>query len=202
MTRIFVEGRDKVFMEVYLAHLFGRNEGRWEVVSAGGYTKLPLLDLQFKENSEAGGMNLDVFDADFEENGGGFVARKSYLQARLAELALEADLFLFPNDKADGDFETLLENIVNKEHECLLRCFEQYERCVAGHCDAAGKPKYLLPTRKAKIYAYVESIKKSRREAERFKGGKEFFFDDSRYWDLNSSYLFPLRTFLETRVVG
>ena len=91
---------------------------------------------------------------------------------------------------------------MNKEHECLLRCFEQYERCVAGHCDAAGKPKYLLPTRKAKIYAYVESIKKSRREAERFKGGKEFFFDDSRYWDLNSSYLFPLRTFLETRVVG
>ena len=168
MTRIFVEGRDKVFMEVYLAHLFGRNEGRWEVVSAGGYTKLPLLDLQFK----------------------------------VAELALEADLFLFPNDKADGDFETLLENIVNKEHECLLRCFEQYERCVAGHCDAAGKPKYLLPTRKAKIYAYVESIKKSRREAERFKGGKEFFFDDSRYWDLNSSYLFPLRSFLETRVVG
>ena len=63
MIRIFVEGRDKQFLEKYLRFLSEKDEGAWEIISAGGYTKLHLLDQQFKENSERGGKNLVVFDA-------------------------------------------------------------------------------------------------------------------------------------------
>ena len=107
-----------------------------------------------------------------------------------------AELFLFPNDKEDGDFELLLEHIVNEEHTCLLKCFEGYEKCVAGHVDNEGNPQYITPNRKAKIYAYLESIKKSKKELERFKNKKEFFFDNPKYWNLEAEYLLPLKQFL------
>lgn len=116
MIRIFVEGRDSEFLDKYLLFLFGENKGMWEIIQAGGYSKLHLLDQQFKENTERGGVNLIIFDADSADNGGGYIVRKSYLQERLEELSISAELFLFPNDKEDGDFELLLEHIVNEEH--------------------------------------------------------------------------------------
>lgn len=196
MIRIFVEGRDSEFLDKYLLFLFGENKGMWEIIQAGEYSKLHLLDQQFKENTERGGVNLIIFDADSADNGGGYIVRKSYLQERLEELSISAELFLFPNDKEDGDFELLLEHIVNEEHTCLLKCFEGYEKYVAGHIDNEGNPQYITPNRKAKIYAYLESIKKSKKELERFKNKKEFFFDNPKYWNLEAEYLLPLKQFL------
>lgn len=43
MIRIFVEGRDKQFLDKFLLYLLGKNEETWEVIQAGGYTKLGLL---------------------------------------------------------------------------------------------------------------------------------------------------------------
>ena len=127
MIRIFVEGRDNQFVDKYLSSLLGKNENTWEIIRAGGYTKLHLLDQQFKENTERGGLNLIIFDADRPDNGGGYESRKLYLQNKMQELSISAQLFLFPNNQEDGDFEQLLEHIVNNEHSCLLRCFESYE---------------------------------------------------------------------------
>lgn len=196
MIRIFVEGRDKQFLEKYLRFLSEKDEGAWEIISAGGYTKLHLLDQQFKENSERGGKNLVVFDADSDENGGGYAVRMKYLLDKLEELSLSADLFLFPNNKDDGDFELLLEHIVNEEHACLLECFEGYEMCVSGHKEENGDSQYITPNRKSKIYAYLESIKKTRKEAEAFKNKQDFFFDKPKYWNLEADYLKPLKEFL------
>lgn len=195
MIRIFVEGKDAQFIDKYLLFLLGQNEGIWEIINAGGYTKLDLLDQQFKENSERGGLNLIIFDADNESNGGGFELRRKCLENEIKKISVSADLFLFPNNKEDGDFELLLEHIANEEHTCLLECFEGYEKCVSGHKDENGNCKYITPNRKAKIYAYVESIKKTNRETKRFKD-KDFFFDNPIYWNLNADYLLPLKDFL------
>lgn len=200
MIRIFVEGRDADFLDKYLISLFGENKGRWEFISTGGYGKLHLLDQKFRENTDNGGVNLVIFDADCEKNSGGFSGRKQYLEEKLEELSISAEIFLFPNHHDDGDFEFLLENIVNEEHRCLLECFEGYEKCVGGHTDSNGNPIYITPNRKSKIYAYVESIKKSRSERERFKNSKEFFFDNSKYWNLNAEYLSPLKDFLQQAI--
>lgn len=195
MIRIFVEGRDAQFLDKYLLFLLGKNENTWEIIQAGGYTKLDLLDQQFKENSEINGQNIIIFDSDSKSNEGGYEIRLQYLQNKLQELLISADIFLFPNNKDDGDFELLLEHIVNEEHSCLLKCFEGYEMCVSGHKDENDNPKYITPNRKAKIYAYLESIKKSRKESEKFKN-KDYFFDKTEYWNLKAEYLQPLKDFL------
>lgn len=200
MTKIFVEGREADFIETYLKFLMGENNGRWDVISTNGYTKLDYIDQQFKENSDRGGTNLIIFDADFPETKGGFENRNKYIEGKLKELSISGKIFLFPNNKDDGDFELMLEHIVNEEHRCLLECFEGYESCVRGHCDEQGNPKYITPNRKAKIYAYVESFKKSRKEKEKFKNKKEFFFNNSNYWNLNSEYLNSLKEFLQENI--
>ena len=197
MTRIFVEGRDADFIEKYLLSLMGENAGRWEIIQTNGYTNLALIDQQFKENSDNGGINLIIFDADFPETNGGFAARYEYIEEKIKELSISGEIFLFPNNKDDGDFELMLENVINEEHRCLLACFEGYENCIGRHCDEKGNPKYITPNRKAKIYAYVESFKKSRKEREKFKNKKEYFFNNPNYWNLNSEYLNPLKEFLQ-----
>ncbi len=201
MNRFFVEGRDEQFLKAYLLFLAGEDKkDMWEIIQAGGYSKLNFLDQQFKENTETGGRNIMIFDADSTDNGGGFDVRKKYLQDKLQELSISADIFLFPNNNDDGDFELLLEHIVNEEHACLLRCFEGYERCISGYMDEDAIPKYRTPNRKSKIYAYLESIKKSRKEEESFKNKKNFFFDNPKYWNLNANYLQPLKNFLMQRL--
>lgn len=197
MIRIFTEGKDSDFIDKYLISLFGDNAGRWEFVPANGYSTLHLLDQKFKENTDRGGTNVIIFDADSPENNGGFGSRKKYIEDKLKELSIESEVFLFPNNHDDGDLEFLLEQIINKEHRCLLECFEWYEKCVGGHCDKNGNPIYVTPNRKAKIYAYIESFKKSKSEREKFKNGKEFFFDNPKYWDLKSGYLNPLKDFMQ-----
>lgn len=201
MTRVFVEGREADFIEVYLNFLFGKNEGRWEIINTKGYTNLHLVDQQFKENTEAGGTNLIIFDADYPENGGGFQKRKSEIEYRLSQLSIVSDIFLFPDNRSDGDFELLLENIVNAENKCLLKCFEAYEACISQYKDFDGNNKYISPNRKAKIYAYVESIKKTKGDKEKFKNQKSFFYDNSEYWNLSSEYLSPLETILRRTVI-
>ena len=196
MIRIFVEGGDREFFDPYLPFFFGANNGRWEVISAGGYTNLHKIDQQFRENTDQGGENLIIFDADSPSTGGGVANRTKYLEDKLRELSLSASIFLFPNNSADGDYESLLVQIVNEEHRCLLDCFDGYERCVGGYLNPDGSQKYVTPNRKAKVYAYMESFKRSRRAREELKNGKRFFFDNPEYWNLNSPCLDPLKEFL------
>lgn len=200
MTRIFVEGRDADFIDKFIQSFMGENAERWEILPTNGYTNLNLIDQQFKENTDNGGVNLIIFDADFPETNGGFTVRKKYIEEKMKELSIFGEIFLFPNNQDNGDFELMLEHIINEEHQCLLKCFEKYESCIGGHIDENGNPKYITPNRKAKIYAYVESFKKSKTEKERFKNGKDFFFNNSNYWNLNSEYLAPLKKFLQKNI--
>ena len=197
MIKIFAEGTGDIqFLEKYLIHLLGENNNRWEFVDAGGYTSLNKIDSIFKENTDMGGVNLIIFDADSIENGGGYLARNKYILDKFEELSISAEIFLFPDNKSDGDFESLLAKIVNQEHNCLLECFEGYEMCVSGHMDENGNQKYITPNRKSKIYAYIDSIKKTSTERNRFKHKNDFFFEKSKFWDLDLAYITPLKEFI------
>ena len=196
MIRIFIEGGEQEFLDTYLKFLFGENNERWEFISAKGYTNLHNIDQQFLENTDRGGENLIIFDADSPSTGGGVVDRTKYLEDKLSELSLSASIFLLPNNSADGDYESLLVQIVNEEHRCLLDCFDGYECCVGGYQNPDGSQKYVTPNRKAKVYAYIESFKRSGKVREEMKNGKRFFIDNSEYWNLNSPCLDPLKEFL------
>ena len=112
-------------------------------------------------------------------------------------LGIEFDIFLFPNNKDDGDFELLLENIARQDihGERFFRCFSNYEECLSSHIGMDGQPMYLCPNRKAKVYSYITSMKLS--NAERKMIGKGYWlFDNEAYWNLDSEYIVPLKEFL------
>ncbi len=53
-----------------------------------------------------------------------------------------------------------------------------------------------MPNLKAKIYTYITSFKRSKREADEVRSGNWDFLN-TEYWDLEHEYLNPLKTFLE-----
>ncbi|HKK76873.1 MAG TPA: DUF3226 domain-containing protein [Saprospiraceae bacterium] len=198
MTRIFVEGKeDKHFIEKYLEFLSEKIElTAFEIIPIGGWTKLHLVKNKFKENSDSGGKNLLIFDADTDNNGGGLKKRLSELNTEKSKLDIEFEAFLLPNNAIDGDFELLLEKIINSDHAILLECYTKYEDCLSSSLiNSEGTLRYNLPIRKAKIYSYVDAFPKSRKEQEAFKKGN-FFYENPDIWNLECEFLEPLKKFL------
>ncbi len=201
MVRIFLEGKETKFID-YLIHNTWKEQklNSFESINAGGWTNLHLISNKFKENTDLGGTNLVIFDADSPQNEGGFVKRLIQLEAKQKELKIEFMLFLFPNHKSDGDFELLLEQIINPAHNDLLNCFSAYETCLLKLNASAKEEVYKIPMRKAKIYSYIDSFPLDQREKEQMKKG-DYFFENPQYWDLNSSNLDPLKLFLISHMV-
>ena len=200
MIRIFVEGRDTNFLKVYIKHLQDNetlpNTINVQIDDIGGYTKLHLSANLFKENTDTSGTNLLIFDADSAENNGGYQVRSDYLTAKKAELGIDFEQFLFPNNADEGDFETLLENIINEAHRGMWNCFMGYETCVNGFTNEDGTHKYKTPIRKSRVFAYIDAFPKSRSADKKFRRNKDFFFENSDYWNLDAAYLEPLKAFL------
>lgn len=198
MLKIFVEGKDdKSFIFAYINHLFGKGKiNESSIISAGGWNNIDKIVPQFIETTDASGINLVIFDSDESSNYGGFSKRKSELENKRTTLKIEFDLFLFPNNKDDGDFELLLENIINPAHSRIFTCFNNYQSCLETYKDNQGNNIYNLPIRKSKIFAYIDAFKFSNKKHEEIKRGN-YFFEESEFWDLNCSYLSDLKKFFE-----
>ena len=199
MTKVFVEGKDKVFIEFYISSLITRSivssDINFEVESLGGWTNLEKASNTFKENSDSGGKNIVILDADSPANGGGFNVRKGEIEKVKTKNNLVFDLCLFPNNIDDGDFEILLERIINQKHIGLLECFSSYEECISKYNLPNSPILYKLPIRKSKIYSYVDAFPKSKTKNEKLKDG-DYFFLNPEIWDLSSIELEPLKEFL------
>lgn len=208
---IFVEGHDSNFIKKYIKHLFPEiDEDMFEVISIGGVTNLHNNKNSFEENSIINkGINLVIFDADDpSKDYGGFELRKKYLEDQKESIGIEFNYFLFPNNSIDGDYENLLEQIINPKHKVLFDCFELYQSCIDKRKYNNGQNIYNVPIRKTKIYAYVDSLRKSKKEDDRFKkrnkdivrNEDDFLFDNPEFWDLNSDFLNPLKEFLTKHI--
>ncbi len=204
MIQIFLESKHDTtveadFMKKFLTHITGSNQ--WEtqvrIIALDGKDNLKNSVNKFNENTDLNGVNLVVFDADEVTNLGGFTRRKQELLQQKALLSIEFELFLFPNDQEDGDFETLISQLINLKHQELLNCFKDYEVCVGGKKDASRHAVYNVPNRKSKMYAYIDSMKKTIAEEKAFKNrNHDYFFDNPEYWNLDAEYSFPLKFFL------
>ena len=164
----------------------------FDVIGINGWTNIPKNEYEFKENSDKGFSNLVIFDADEERNGGGFAKRQSEILAMKSE-SIEFDLFLWPDNHTDGDFEMLLSKIINPEHQCLLDCYESFEEEV--RANDPEEVKYETPGRKGEMYSYISLQKMSQKQKKELSKGY-WMFDDSKYWDLSSDELNPLIEFL------
>lgn len=194
-VKIFLETEkgetpEAVFVETFLRHI-GKpieNEGI-EIETLGGWTKLKNMFSQQSRKPEIEKI-LIIFDADSsaaDPKTGGFVARRAELERIVAGNA-KTEIFLFPNNHDDGDFETLLERIANKDdNKRFFGCFSDFELCL-------GKD-YKHPDLKAKMFSYINLQKDlSRAQRRRLRRG-QWLFDDKNYWNLDSSALAPLKEF-------
>ena len=116
----------------------GVAQDKYIIQHTSGYTN--LLDSENAEtnfelmraNTDAGGKNIVVFDADFPSNNGGFSSRREELLKKRDESGLKYDLFLWPNNNSDGDVEVLMESIARKDlYPEYFECFGKFEHCMS-----------------------------------------------------------------------
>lgn len=163
----------------------------FEVSGLGGKDTLDISAPMFYLKNEED-KNVVIFDADTDKNGGGFTKRRDAILKQKTALNLDFDLFLWPNNKDDGDFENLLLGMINPRHQGVLDCYEGFEKCVSGR-DPNGE-EYELPGRKGEVYTYIEIMKLT--EAARKELHKGFYqFDNSDYWDLDAQAGNVLKSF-------
>lgn len=163
----------------------------YDIVNVNGFTSLPDFRSKFLEHKSPEEKNLVVFDADYPETNGGFEARSKNIQQYKEKLSIDFELFLLPNNKADGIFETLLRYLVKPEYEAQVKDFNK----------SLKKDTFISPDEKAKIYSYISAFKRSRKEPEIFKRGNWNFLNEA-HWNLESDYLAPLKDFLRCHLIG
>lgn len=196
MLKIFVEGNESRFIEDLIEVRLGKTKGTdFEVLTSGGWNKLKEISPKIQEFNDLGFNVQLIFDADSPPEGGN-QSRRQFIEEFRDNNNLSFDLFLFPENTTDGDFELLLEGVINNTHRGILDCFEQYENCV----DQYNKEQiiYDLPIRKSKIYAYVDAFPKSNREKEKFIKRGCLLYKNPEIWDLNAPDLNPLIDFINT----
>ena len=182
--KIFVEGiNDERFISAYLKHLkISMDEERF--IRTGGWQGIGRQEYQIEmeEEKSDGGTNLIIFDADDEPD-----KRCGEILSLVGDgLVNSSDIFLFPDNQHEGDIETLLENIIVEENKFVFNCWSRFMDCL-GNNDKGQKLH--LPDRKAKIFDYVSLLGSKAQEKDRN-------YMDSSLWNLDASYLEPLRDFL------
>ena len=193
MTYIFLEtGKpatsEAVFIKTLIENL-GYNISSNKVEFVNGYKNLVNVIPTIKARCAEGGKVVIIFDADSLGNNGGYETRKKEIEEVLGENNAQAGLFLFPNNEEDGDFETLLEHLIQKEkHTQMLDCYADYETCLGND--------YVHPNLKGKIFTYISAMKMSSSKRRKLGNG-EWMFDNAEYWSLESDYLKPLKAFLQ-----
>lgn len=193
MTYIFLEtGKpatsEAVFIKTLIENL-GYNISSNKVEFVNGYKNLVNVIPTIKARCAEGGKVVIIFDADSLGNNGGYETRKKEIEEVLGENNAQAELFLFPNNEEDGDFETLLEHLMQKtKHAKMLDCYADYEECLGND--------YVHPNLKGKIFTYISAMKMSSSKRRKLGNG-EWMFDNAEYWSLESDYLKPLKAFLQ-----
>lgn len=205
MVNIFIEAEDKnkpecSFLRTIL-DMMGISSDAYEIMPTGGYTNLMDADNTsnisiMQANTDAGGKNIVVFDADSSKNNGGFAKRREELLQKRDELGLDFDLFLWPDNQHDGDVEVLMETTARKDlYPEFFDCFGKYEQCILQRKNDKGVPLYTTPNLKGKLHTYFHAIPISNKKKDKFGHG-EWRWNDRAIWDLNTDSLEPIKSFL------
>lgn len=198
---IIVEGEaDKKFFEDYYHHLFQEKAPAGSIMhpgkdsDTGGYMKLRKEDAinALKQNTDAGGKNLVIFDADEDCE-----SRRKELLAIQEEFGVEFELFLLPNDKDAGALEDMLEQIINLNNQPVMDCWATYEgELEKVRIPTKIPPTLTIPAKKTKIYAYLEALLgESNTQKELIKEVNRNY-ENTLHWSLDAEYLEPLKEFL------
>ena len=202
---IIVEGdADKKFFENYYHHLFHEKAPAGSIMhpgknnTTGGYQKLRKEDAinALKQNTDAGGKNLVIFDADDDCE-----ARRKELLAIQEEFGVEFELFLLPNNKDAGELEDMLEQIINPDNQPVMDCWATYEdELEKVRIPTKNPPTLTIPAKKTKIYAYLETLLGKSRSQKKLIKDPYRNYENTQHWNLNAEYLEQLKEFLNNNI--
>ena len=202
---IIVEGdADKKFFENYYHHLFHEKAPAGSIMhpgknnTTGGYQKLRKEDAinALKQNTDAGGKNLVIFDADDDCE-----ARRKELLAIQEEFGVEFELFLLPNNKDAGELEDMLEQIINPDNQPVMDCWATYEgELEKVRIPTKTPPTLTIPAKKTKIYAYLETLLGKSRSQKKLIKDANRNYENAQHWNLDAEYFEPLKEFLVNNI--
>ncbi len=191
---IFVEGKADIrFLSDYINKLGFVNISQTDFIEMGGNDETAIFNrkIDFERSTALGKINLLIFDSD-----GNYETTYSELERIKKKLSINFELFLFPNNAANGALENLLIEIVPEANKVIFKCFDGFEECLKN--DARFAP----PVLKTRIYAYIDALLSKREKKEREKHAPEenrnYLRED--HWNLESKALQPLKTFLESHI--
>lgn len=164
----------------------------------GGCTKFQYLGQQILEYKDKHYIPLTIHDADNPSKpNGGVESRTKYIKAETANIKLTLEdeaIFLLPNNKDDGDLETLLLNLVEPtKYKNFEDCYKSYTTCIKNHSSYSEE----LLEDKYKTYNYVQNYQ-GRDKANEEKRA----YNNSNLWNLDAAYLEPLKEFIEKHIIN
>jgi hypothetical protein len=202
--KIFVEGiADVKFLKDYINYSMPSFEiSKETIIETGGWTNIDSqkekgenIQNQMRQNTDNGGINLVVFDADKD-----FASRNQEIEVWKSKYNLDFELFLLPNNQDVGALEDLLEKIIVDNNQSIFDCWDGFENCLQNNASKIIGKDLTLPAKKTKIYAYLEVLLgKTKKEKEKIKE-RERDYKNVGHWNLNSDFLIPLKDFLLTYI--
>jgi hypothetical protein len=161
-----------------------------KILIGGGYTTIGKLSSRIKEHIDTRYKIIIIQDADNpNKENGGVINRMKYLNQVKSDNKIDFNTFLFPNDKDDGDLETLLLRITKEPYNVADKCYENYIKC----CEQISKKSFAneLKDDKSKVFNYFRTYygMKSAKEENRCY--------ESKYWNFNDQELSSLEKFLK-----
>jgi len=160
--------------------------GKIEDIEGCEKLKLQIYLEMLKDNSEKGGVNLIIFDADEKDRGNNsFDNAIESLKGIQKHHNVNFDFYLWPNHAGDGVVENLIRQLINSDREPVMSCIENHQKCLSetGCADLRkANEKDLI-----KYYLYINYIDKTE--------GRNVDYKNTMLWNLNPNDIPDLQKF-------
>lgn len=179
---LFGEGKaDERFLEDFVKYHFAIEKIKY--VNVKGKDSIHLVRNEFEKNTDQGGVNLLIFDADSN-----FHAALDNVNTQKVACEIEFETFLFPNNADTGALEELLLQLTVPEHQGIFECFVPFNACLSDK-----NQHYNVPDLKTRIYSYLAF-----QNFEPKDPARNYLVD---CWNLDAPYAQPLKDFLTKYLV-
>ena len=198
--QIFVEGdSDTQLIEQVVCHWFGYSLKEEELKKSSGWTTIQSnskdgenIRQQMKNNSDDGGVNLIIFDADSN-----IEKRRNEILKWKEEYGLDFELFLFPDDQNNGAVEDVLMKCINPINQPIVDCWKSYVTCLKTKKIEGRKQPLTIPARKSEVYCYLETLLGETNKEKELIKDKHRNFLNPNHWNMDCEAIQPLKNFLK-----
>ena len=207
MIKIFCEGiGDQIFISNFIEFHFEikfekiKNDNKItikneiiEIIPIEGCTKIheDYIKNQFINNSESGGINLLIFDADYKNVNGnnGYEACMHKLEnlKNHVDNPIIFESFIWPNNSSDGFFEDLLINLIPDDKKEVLDCIMNNRKCISSINKAL---EVNIPSEKELINYYLYILKQSTKNIDKTYLNEFWCLEKDKYAGIESLYHF------------